>query len=309
MTEHLEDRAIALQLHGVLTDIDPARWRDEMAAALKERLKEISLKLEQVSHRARMKPLASAMRAELSRLDEPSIEPRTRWLTFKQQLQPVYAGLAASLKIHVPALRPTNYSRNLFHAGSALAAVVTIELVRNPVTLLAIAVVWAAFAWTCEVSRRLSPAVNVQLMRVFGKVIHPHEIHRVNSATWYATALVLLALTQSTVLCAMAVVVLGVGDPLAALIGRRYGRVRLLHGRSLEGSLAFVLSAAAITFLMLRLGHLELGLGQAMLVAGAAALAGALAELFSLRIDDNFSIPLSAASGGALMLWALQLPV
>ena len=33
-----EDRDLALQLHKVLSEIDPARWRDEMAAVLKPRL-------------------------------------------------------------------------------------------------------------------------------------------------------------------------------------------------------------------------------------------------------------------------------
>ncbi len=112
----------------------------------------------------------------------------------------------------------------------------------------------------------------------------------------------LLTLTHSPVLCLVAVGVLGIGDPVAAFIGRRFGRIRLLHGRSLEGSLAFLVSGAAFAFALLRAFHPELGLGAAVGLAVTAAGCGALAELFSLRIDDNLSVPLAAAAGGALVL-------
>lgn len=203
--------------------------------------------------------------------------------------------------IHAPANRPTNYARSLFHVASAGVALSCIELLRAPVALLAIAVGWAAFAWTCEVARRVSPWVNARLMRLFGPVAHAHETHRVNSATWYATALVLLALTGSTVLCATGVVVLGVGDPIAALVGRRWGRTKLVHGRSLEGTLAFVVSAGTVMFVLLTLLHGPLSLQARLLLATGAAVAGALAELFSVHVDDNLSVPVSAAAGAWLV--------
>jgi dolichol kinase len=97
-------------------------------------------------------------------------------------------------------------------------------------------------------------------------------------------------------------VVLGVGDPLAAIVGRAYGRTKLLHGRSLEGTLAFALSAALACFVAFVVFHPSLGVPLALGAAAAAALSGAVAELVSLRVDDNFSVPLSAAAGAWLVL-------
>jgi dolichol kinase len=94
---------------------------------------------------------------------------------------------------------------------------------------------------------------------------------------------------------------------MAALVGRRFGRIKLLHGRSLEGSLAFIASGALAAFGLLMVFHPALGLGNAAAMALAGALAGAVAELVSFRVDDNFSIPLSAASGAALAVWGLPL--
>jgi dolichol kinase len=45
-----------------------------------------------------------------------------------------------------------------------------------------------------------------------------------------------------------------------------------------------------------------------LLLALASAVAGALAELFLPRIDDNFSIPLAAGAGCTLAAMALSLP-
>jgi dolichol kinase len=142
----------------------------------------------------------------------------------------------------------------------------------------------------------------VALMKFFKPLAHAHEASRVNSSTWYATALLLLTLTRSPVLCVVAVAILGIGDPMAAFIGRRYGKIKLLHGRSLEGSLTFFASGTVVSVALLQLFHPALGLGMALAISAVAAAFGAIAELLSLRIDDNFSVPLAAALGGALVM-------
>jgi dolichol kinase len=232
-------------------------------------------------------------------------------LAFKKKMQPAYQALAQELReqsIHVPSLRPTNYARNAFHLTSATVAVLCIELLPWSVVI-GIAVAWAAFAWSCEISRRVSPKMNALLMRLFEKVAHPHEAIRVNSATWYATALLVLSLTHSPLICMAAVAVLGVGDPMAAVIGKRFGKIRLVNGRSLEGSLAFVVSSAAVVFGLLRIFHPGIAVGAAVLLASIVALAGAIAELLTHRLDDNLTIPLAVGAGAGLSAWLLAVPM
>ena len=88
-------------------------------------------------------------------------------------------------------------------------------------------------------------------------------------------------------------------DPAAALVGRRFGRTRMPNGRSLEGSAAFVVAGAAVAWGTLGIWHPELDSARGLMVAGAAAVLGAVGELASGRVDDNFSIPLAAAAGAA----------
>lgn len=296
----LDERDLALQLHRALSDIDPARWRDEMATALRHRLAELQARLERYQHH---RALAETLKAELPHPETPPTELKARWLAFKQRVGPAYTDWAARLresKVHVPSLRPTNYARSLMHVTSAVVGIAVIELAGAPGLVIAAAAAWFLFAWSCEISRRVSPKVNALLMRFFGPVAHAHEAQRVNSATWYATALLGLALTREPLWCVAGVAVLGVGDPVAALVGRRFGRIKLLHGRSLEGTLAFLVSGALVTFTLFALLHPALPASTALVMALGAAVAGAIAELVSLRVDDNLSIPLSAAAGAAM---------
>jgi dolichol kinase len=314
MDDVLDEAALlALQVHALLGDLDPARWRADTAAVMRQRLSELEVRVAGMV--ATMRASVHAPQAlqgqwalflhELRAAwpDESSTTAmRDRWMAFRTHMVPAYEELAAHLRrlrIHVPSLRPTNYARNLMHLSSATSALLTVEFL--PALALPIAVIMALSAWSMETGRRLSPAINARLMRLFRPVAHPHETHRVNSATWYATALVALAWSGATIPGAMAVTVLGIGDPIAALVGRRYGRTPLVHGRSLEGSVAFFCSAFMAAWAVLAVCHPALSTSAVVVTAAAAAAAGAIAELLSLRIDDNLSVPLAAAAGAWLV--------
>lgn len=294
------DEALVLELHQVLSEIDPVRWRDDAAAALRARLVTLQQQLRQ---RERLAALAGELEHSLP----GPADARSRWLAFKKSVQPAYESIAASLraeKIHVPSLRPTNWARSLFHVAAAAFSILLIEVL-TPTQLMLAAMSYAGTFWFLEFGRRRSGKMNAALVKFFRHVVHSHEAVRVNSATWLATGLVLLTLTRSEVLCLVGVGVLGVADPLAAFVGRRFGRVRLLHGRSLEGSLAFFFGGTAVAFTLLRLFESELGLMASLAIAAGAALFGAVAELLSLRVDDNLSVPVSAAAGAALVVFLL----
>jgi dolichol kinase len=199
-------------------------------------------------------------------------------------------------------MRPANYARNALHVTSATSALLILELAPSWGIAIGIAAAIAALGVGLEITRRWNPAINAACMAVFGRTAHAHEAHRVNSATWYAVAVLLMALCEQTVPAAIALVTLGVGDPLAAIIGRRFGRTPLVSGRTLEGSLAFVVSASLASMAFVSIAHPEIAAPRALIAVIIGAVAGALAELFSQRIDDNFSIPLAAFAAAYVAL-------
>jgi dolichol kinase len=314
----LESRDLVLEIHGFLRDLDPAVWSEDLRVTLAARIDAIRVQAHRVLDDLRAAaaawthgmPLLEPVDTLVASLDRAptATDSRAVWMAFRKVIATEYAQLAqalASFDVHVPALRPTNYLRNVFHVLNAVWVLAIVEYVLvTPTLLIGVAVFGAVWAWSMEISRRVSPAANRLLMKVFSKVAHPHETHRVNSATWYATAFVLLATLFPLHLGVAALAVLGLGDPAAAIIGRRFGRHRFANGRSVEGSLAFVVFGGLAGAGALALWYPELGAVNILATTLVVAFCGGLAELWTRRIDDNFAIPIAGAVGGQLMLWA-----
>ncbi len=190
--------------------------------------------------------------------------------------------------------RPANTTRSLFHVASGALSLALMRLLPGRAWLIGVSLTIAVAAWSMEAARRRSPAANEVLMRFFSAIAHPQERHRVNSSTWYVTALLILASFFPLRAAELGVVVLGLADPAAGFIGRRFGRTRLRTGRSLEGTLAFVVAGTFAALAALFAFH-ELPWSSRITLALVGAVAGAVAELVSTRADDNFTIPLTVA--------------
>lgn len=300
-------RELALDLHRLLAELDRSRFRwREIVDGLRERLAGVRARLDLLVQReAGDRTLRERLLALRGAMEDsaPKSDVRSDWLAFRARVVAPYEDLATSLRassIHVPSLRPKNYARNAYHVANAALCVTLLEVVPSWDVVIAIAWAAALAGWTMEISRRLSPAINALCMRVFASVAHPHEAHRINSATFYVTAIALLATTRELVPCALALTTLGLGDPIAAIVGRRWGRVRWVNGRSVEGTLAFVIAAALGGFALLAIVH-DLAWPAALALALAAALPGALAELYSRKVDDNLGVPVMAWAGALVV--------
>lgn len=312
----VDQQLFARELFSFVQAIDPSRFRAELresvvsrAQALAERAREATARLD-----SSQKPLGDRLGQVAQVLAEaPAVGPAApagEWEVFRKKLLLAYDDLALQLRreaIHAPTVRATNYTRSLFHVGSAVGAMLLVQHVLTPRSMIYVTGAAAASAWSMEISRRVSPAANRVMMKVFKNVAHEHERHNVNSSTWYTTALLLLALTMSPLACSVGLMVLGLGDPAAGLIGRRFGRTRLASGRSVEGSLAFIVAGALGAAAMLAIYYPSLSIPVTLAVALAAATPAAIVELLVSKIDDNFSIPVVAGAGASLAAWLLAI--
>lgn len=319
-----ETKSFAIELHSLLKDLDPVRWQRAKTQAFKERV----LRLEQevfrlygeMQHRStelvakmHQKYTTSALRDKLHRVGELLTELKhthgsealspTSLKVLRPKLETAYQELSLSMEayaIQIPQLRPTNYMRSLFHIMNALVTLFCIQWFGSPETLTMIAVCFALFCWSMESLKQLSRRVKKKIMAFFSPVAHAHEHNKVNSATWYATGLVFLSLPQNPLLATIGVMVLGLADPAAALVGRRFGRTPLVGNRSLEGSLSFfvvgVLITCALMFWLNPLGQWW----QNLAVGAFAGFSGAIGELMGSYPDDNMTIPLASAAGAWL---------
>jgi dolichol kinase len=124
--------------------------------------------------------------------------------------------------------------------------------------------------------------------RVF---VRAEEQVRESAMTPFAIAVLLTILAVPKLAALVAIYTLAIADPLAAIVGIRFGRRRLAEHRTVEGTLAFLIATVAIAALVLRWGSDA----TALPIAGSAAAIGLIAagcELLPLRIDDNLTIPI-----------------
>ncbi|MFA5471604.1 MAG: diacylglycerol/polyprenol kinase family protein [Acholeplasmataceae bacterium] len=108
--------------------------------------------------------------------------------------------------------------------------------------------------------------------------------------------LVLLTFTDvigaSTYIGAIGILIMGYGDGLAAVIGKKYGKHPLAFGKSFEGSITMFIVSFLVTFVILiRYGSLA----SAVLVGLGVAIAGTVIELFTPKGLDNLTVPLGTA--------------
>ena len=313
----LKHRQLVNELYLLIQTLDPATFKAELSSAAEEMMERVK---ERVNELLENHPVPDGIKDQLQLLKETfeqrketfgqrksqlQLDAKEEWRKLFNRLQPAYEGIAQSLRernLSVPILRQTNYTRSIFHAINGLWALAMIQhgfgYWGNIITVS----LMLTAAVVCEIGRRISPAWNKKLMTMFASVAHPHETYKVNSATWYLLAFAILASFVPPMGQAIAVVVLGLSDPAAGIIGRRYGRLKLVGNKSLIGSTAFVLTAFMAAMGVLAIYYPHVALGHMLIIAMVTAFCGTIAELFTLGLDDNFTIPVVVGFATAVTL-------
>ncbi len=160
------------------------------------------------------------------------------------------------------------------------------------------------FAILVDMSRYLSPGIGKYFYLFFGFLLRKHELDKkkknLNGATYVFISALLSVIIFPKVLFLTAFPILIISDSTAALIGRKWGKHRLFS-KSLEGTLAFFVSASIVVLFTPKLLH---GSVTEYMIGIIAAAVGAIVENISHGIaDDNLSIPISVG----FTMWLLYL--
>jgi diacylglycerol kinase (CTP) len=124
----------------------------------------------------------------------------------------------------------------------------------------------------------------------------------------YAIAVLLTILTFPKVIALIAIYTLGISDPASAIVGITWGRRRIVPGKSVEGSLAFLVATAVIAAVALGTTS-PASRGAVALAAVLIGLAGAVLEMLPLRIDDNLTIPVTVGFASWIVCALVGVPV
>jgi dolichol kinase len=185
--------------------------------------------------------------------------------------------------------------RRVFHASSGLLLGLGPVFLGIPVAVTAaLLTATLVIALTLDLVRLRFPEVNRRFFVYLRVLASPREAVGVASSTWYLVGAIISWVVFPPAYASAALVVLGLADPAASVLGRLYGTVPLGKG-SVQGALVFTAVAWAILAVML---------GNPLPMAGVA-LAVALAEIIPGLVDDNLIIPLVT---GALLWIVLGTP-
>jgi dolichol kinase len=188
-------------------------------------------------------------------------------------------------------------ARKLIHVALSLVAAAVVALLPHPAgaTVLAAATL---LALSIEIGRRQSATFASRFFALVGPMLRQRETLQLTGATTLAIGYTAAALLFPGWPAAAGILVAGTADPAAALVGRRFGQRRYRGGKSLEGSLAFLMVAALVL-------TASPGVGPAGAIPAAMLLA--VIEAPTLRVDDNLYLPALSAAAIALVPWAAGL--
>lgn len=114
-----------------------------------------------------------------------------------------------------------------------------------------------------------------------------HKHFNLTGGVYILASSLICTLLFSPVIAAIALTVMLISDTLAALVGKAIGQRKIYRDKTLEGTVAFFMSAL---FIMMLFNPLH----TFTYVSVIACLAATFMELFEhwFELDDNFSIPL-----------------
>jgi dolichol kinase len=137
-----------------------------------------------------------------------------------------------------------------------------------------------------------TPRIGRFVRAMAGEALRRHERKELMGSSYLALGCLLAAFIfpRPVALAAMGYLILG--DGLAGLVGRSWGRLPLGFGKSVEGTAAGLLANLLVGWLALR--------DPATMLLGAGV--ASLVEFLPLPLDDNLAIPLIS---GTVLWWAL----
>jgi len=178
--------------------------------------------------------------------------------------------------------------RKLLHLAS-LSIPVLYALTDETITLLALVPV-TFIVVVIDLVRSNAKGLNAVITGIFGNIMRAHESLGLTGASYLllASCIVIAVFPKNIAITAMAVP--AVGDVMAGLIGRSFGRIQFFS-KTVEGTLAFIFSGTLVVYLIMNIFQLSL----LFFVTGfAATCIASVVEAASkyLHIDDNFSVPI-----------------
>ncbi|MFH1597670.1 MAG: diacylglycerol/polyprenol kinase family protein [Patescibacteria group bacterium] len=176
--------------------------------------------------------------------------------------------------------------RKTWHILAGLFFPIIYLYLTKPQIIILVGAVFLTFL-TLEGLRLRNPKLNRWFIKKIGNYLKDKERKNLTSNTFYVASALLAVIFFDKPIAIAALVFFAIGDAMAEIIGLKFGSYRFWHNRSIEGTLAFLVSSILAGILLLQT---DLNITFPVMISGA--IGATLIEAVSLPIDDNFTIAL-----------------
>ena len=140
--------------------------------------------------------------------------------------------------------------------------------------------------------RLKSRFVNFFFSLLFNKMLKEHELKgKFTGATWVMISSTIVISIFSKNIAVISIVFLSIGDTVAGLYGKNFGRIKI-GNKTLEGFLAGFFSCLMISYFYTPIP---------LYISATGAFFAMLIEILPLPFDDNFKIPIASATTMSLL--------
>ncbi|MCS7205816.1 MAG: dolichol kinase [Leptospiraceae bacterium] len=181
------------------------------------------------------------------------------------------------------------------------------------------------FIFFVELIRMKNPKFNRFFIRFAGALMKESEKKQFHGTVAYIFANFLLFAFFTKEIIFISSLILMISDPIAAYVGIHYGKHKFFKGKTIEGMLAFFISSFLISFLFLmflsvfEFGNSVFWITQQNFISLFftilfVSFSCSVVEVFSFTtlnglIDDNLTIPMTAALTLSLLLFVFGFPL
>jgi dolichol kinase len=199
--------------------------------------------------------------------------------------------------------------RRLWHIFGGLALPVAGLLAPQDIFLPALVSITIAIL-ILDIVRLRSPRINRRFVVIFRVLLREKEVSTLTGSTYFLIAASIVFAFCDKSIAAIALAFVAVGDPVAGMVGERWGKLRAspeegkfseasrfprnlrfreVKGKSLEGSSACFGACLVVGVILTAVTHV------ALWVVVVGAVCATVIEFLSLPVNDNLSMPLVAA--------------
>ena len=174
--------------------------------------------------------------------------------------------------------------RKLIHISTAIIPILYCNFSKNDILLILIPV--TTFFIFGDFYRRRSIKYKKIYDHYFGGITREEEINSFTGATNVLLSCVIIIIIFNKSIAIASLLIMSISDSIAAIIGRKYGVIKILN-KTLEGSIAFFLTSLTIVLFIPKLN---------IYAAFISVIIVSIIEVIEFNnIDDNITVPLSFA--------------